>query len=135
VLLRNFGLTPNYMVLLQSSTAVRSYNYEKLQIKLVRYEAFTAGAVNSVFWDITLYSPLKVNVRLTLIFALVSCSVYSSTLDMEAIYSSEKSVEFQRSIQRYTPEDKILPNFNYPQKREFWACNKRRSSTRNKNDK
>jgi hypothetical protein len=35
-------------------------------------------------------------------FMLVSCLTYSSTLKMEATYSSEKSVYLQR---RYIPED------------------------------
>jgi hypothetical protein len=38
-------------------------------------------------------------------FTLVSCSAYSSTLKMETIYSSEMSVEFQRTTRRYIPED------------------------------
>jgi hypothetical protein len=37
-----------------------------------------------------------------------SCSAYVSTLKMEAICSSETSVDFQRTIQRYTPEDCTL---------------------------
>jgi hypothetical protein len=41
---------------------------------------------------------------------LVSCLVYSSNLKIVAIYSSEKSVDFQRTTQRYTPEDRTLRN-------------------------
>jgi hypothetical protein len=41
-------------------------------------------------------------------FMLVSCSVYSSTLKMEAMRSFEKSVYFHRTTQRYIPEDKTL---------------------------
>jgi hypothetical protein len=36
---------------------------------------------------------------------LVSFSAYSSTLKMEAICSSETSVDFQRTTRRYIPED------------------------------
>jgi hypothetical protein len=43
-------------------------------------------------------------------FTLVSCSAYSSTLKMEAICSSETSVDFQRTTQRYIPEDGTLHN-------------------------
>jgi hypothetical protein len=41
-------------------------------------------------------------------FTLVSCLAYSSILKMEAICSSETSVDFQRTIQRYIPEDSTL---------------------------
>jgi hypothetical protein len=43
-------------------------------------------------------------------FTLVYCSAYSSTLKMEAIFSSETSVDFQRTIQRYIPEYSTLLN-------------------------
>jgi hypothetical protein len=39
----------------------------------------------------------------------VSCSAYSA-LKMEAIYSSETSVDFQRTTRRYIPVDSILRN-------------------------
>jgi hypothetical protein len=41
--------------------------------------------------------------------ALVSCLAYTSTLKMEAICSSETSVDFQRATRRYIPEDRTLP--------------------------
>jgi hypothetical protein len=37
-------------------------------------------------------------------FTLVSCSAYFSTLKMEAVCSSETSVDFQRTTWRYIPE-------------------------------
>jgi hypothetical protein len=40
-------------------------------------------------------------------FTLVFCSAYL-TLKMEAIYSSEKSVDFQRTTWYYIPEDSTL---------------------------
>jgi hypothetical protein len=39
---------------------------------------------------------------------LVSCSAYFSTLKMEAIFSSETSVDSQRTTRRYIPEDGTL---------------------------
>jgi hypothetical protein len=41
-------------------------------------------------------------------FTLVSFSDASSILKMEAIFSSEKSVDFQRTTRRYIPEDSTL---------------------------
>jgi hypothetical protein len=38
-------------------------------------------------------------------FTLVSCSAYSA-LKLEAICSSEMSVDFQRATRRYIPEDR-----------------------------
>jgi hypothetical protein len=40
----------------------------------------------------------------------LSCMTYSSTLKMEAICSSEMSVDFQRATRRYIPEDRNLHN-------------------------
>jgi hypothetical protein len=57
---------------------------------------------SSIFWDITQYSPLKVNRifrgtadYLLPFFMLVSWEAYSSTLMMEEIRFSETSVGFQ----------------------------------------
>jgi hypothetical protein len=36
-------------------------------------------------------------------FVLVSCLAYFSSLKMEATYSSEMSIDFQPTTQRYTP--------------------------------
>jgi hypothetical protein len=47
---------------------------------------------------------------LPLAFTLVSCSAYFSTLKMEAIFPSEMSVDFQRTIRRYIPEESTLHN-------------------------
>jgi hypothetical protein len=65
---------------------------------------------SNVFWDITPYSSLKVSRRFTGLppsFALVTCLAYS-TLKMKAICSSETSVDFQRTTQRYILEDSTL---------------------------
>jgi hypothetical protein len=84
----------------------------------------------SIFWDITPCNPLEVNRRFGEIYCLhfqrwrinrtrhqhesrwqeVSCSAYSSILKMEAIYSSETSIDFQRTTWRYIPEDSIVHN-------------------------
>jgi hypothetical protein len=47
---------------------------------------------------------------LPLAFMLICCSSYSSTLKMEAICSSEMSVDFQWSTRRYILEDSTLHN-------------------------
>jgi hypothetical protein len=62
---------------------------------------------SSIFWYITPFSLLKVN-RL---FTLVSSLPYSSTQKMEAICSSDTSVGFQRTTQRYIPKDRILHDY------------------------
>jgi hypothetical protein len=92
----------------------------------------------TIFWDITPYSSLKLKRRFGEIyrlhfhrqrislarnqresmwqkhgctwicFQLVSCSAYFSTLKMEAICSSETSLEFQRTTRRYIAKDSAL---------------------------
>jgi hypothetical protein len=99
----------------------------------VGFEVLIALVMKStIFWDITLCSPLNLNQRfegiyclhlhgrrisrarnlsllcLPLAFTLVTCSIYSSTLKMEAIYFSETSVDIQRTTRRYIPEDGTL---------------------------
>jgi hypothetical protein len=60
------------------------------------------------FWDITPCSPLKVNRRLGGTSDRLACwflaEFISSTLKMEAICSSEASVDTQRTTRRYIPE-------------------------------
>jgi hypothetical protein len=41
-------------------------------------------------------------------FTLISCFAYSSRLKIEAIYSSETSANFQRTMRHYSSEDRIL---------------------------
>jgi hypothetical protein len=57
---------------------------------------------SSALCDITFYSPVKVNRRFggiyVLCFMLAYCVDYSSTLKMEAVCSSETSVDFHRSL-------------------------------------
>jgi hypothetical protein len=44
-------------------------------------------------------------------FSLVSCLAYFWTLMMEAICSSETSVDFQRTKRHYIPRDHLYENF------------------------
>jgi hypothetical protein len=70
----------------------------------VGFEVLTAVVMkSSIFWDITaeLYLPPSL--------MLVCCLAYSSTLKTEVTCSSETSVHFQRSTQRYISEYKNLP--------------------------
>jgi hypothetical protein len=82
--------------------------------EFVRSEVLTAAVMkNSILWDITPYSPFKVNRRFGRtsppysgwknkqaelfqppVFTLVSFSAYSSTMKMDAICFSETSVDF-----------------------------------------
>jgi hypothetical protein len=84
---------------------------------------------STIFWDtcITPCSPLKVSEGPA--FTRVSCSAFSSTLKMEAICSSETSVDFQRTTRRYTPEDSTLYNNRCENLKSYafkfvftWAC-------------
>jgi hypothetical protein len=101
-----------------------------LRIYLVTFKSRTLWNLkSSVFWDITLCSPLKVNRRFGGIYRLNSksapskklawnsyqaCRIWpacllvfaeliSSTLKMEAICSSEMSVETRRTTRRHIP--------------------------------
>jgi hypothetical protein len=80
--------------------------HTQLNTGYVVFKASTAVLMkSSIFWDITPYSPLKVNLHfggtyrlhisvalLATCLTLVSCLAYSSTLKMEATYASETSV-------------------------------------------
>jgi hypothetical protein len=50
----------------------------------------------------------KQNVLFATCFTLLSCMAYSLTLKMEEICSSETSVDFQWTTQRYIPEGRTL---------------------------
>jgi hypothetical protein len=69
-----------------------------------------------IFWDITPCSQLKVNRRFGGTSELAACFHAGFliglllTLKMEATCSSETSVDFQRTIRRYIPEDGALHN-------------------------
>jgi hypothetical protein len=82
--------------------------------EILEFEVLTAVVMkSSIFWDIMPCSPLIVNRRfratcLPLTFTLVSCSVYSWTMKMEAICSFEMSLTFQRTAWRYIPGDKLF---------------------------
>jgi hypothetical protein len=91
---------------------------------LVGSDVLTAVVMKSpILWHIMQFIPLKVNRRfgktcrlhlqalLATCFRLVSCLTYSSTLKVGAIRSSETSVDFQRTIRRYIPEDRTLVHY------------------------
>jgi hypothetical protein len=102
---------------------------ENLLIKsFVGFEVLSAVVMMaSVFWDTSTCIPLKVNHIFggTCCFHLQgqrirqarnehesgtmqscsACLTYSSTLKMQAIVSSEMSVDFQRTTRRYIPEN------------------------------
>jgi hypothetical protein len=77
----------------------------------VRFEVLTAMVMKStIFWDTTPCS----RALLPTAFRLVFCSAYSSALKMEAICSSETSVDFQRTTRRYIFMSNIdTKNLNY----------------------
>jgi hypothetical protein len=79
---------------------------------------------STIFRGVTQCNPLNVNRRfggtyrlhlqgklcLSPDFTLVSCSAYSSTLKMEAICTSETSVDIQQTTGRYIPQGSTLHN-------------------------
>jgi hypothetical protein len=83
---------------------------------VVGFEVFTAVVIKGIiFWNMTPHSPLSFNrcfggtYRLHLQAAcLLVAEPISSTLKMEAICSSETSVETQRNTRRHIPEDDAL---------------------------
>jgi hypothetical protein len=86
---------------------------------MVEYHLLGYNAVYSVEsqptfrWNISPPSSettVKAELCLSPAFTLVSCSAYSSILKMEAISSTEMSVDFQRTARRYIPEDSTLRN-------------------------
>jgi hypothetical protein len=74
---------------------------------------------SAIFWEKTLCSPLTFNRSFGGAYRLKACHQLSSwflselifsTLQMEAIYSSETSVDTQLTTGRYVPEDVTLYN-------------------------
>jgi hypothetical protein len=83
----------------------------------VGFETLTAVVTkNSISWDITPRSPLKVDRhfggRCLLCLLPASCLAYSSNLKMDVTCSPETSVNFQRSTRRYIQN--IEPFFLQP---------------------
>jgi hypothetical protein len=94
------------------------------------YEVLTALVMKStIFWDTTSCSPLKVKkVYLPPASTLVFCSAYSLILKMEAICSSETSIDYQRTTRRCIPEDVALHHSSHLLMRPsiyllIWASN------------
>jgi hypothetical protein len=102
-----------------------------INIVVVRFEVLTAVIIkNSVLWDVMAYNPLKVNRRsatpcrlhlqdrrikshknqaqLATCFMLVSGLAYSLTVKMEVRHFTEVSVDFERTMRRYIPDDANL---------------------------
>jgi hypothetical protein len=68
-----------------------------------------SGSFEDIFWDITLCSLLRADRRfLGPALMLVSSSAYFLTLKMEAICSSDMSVDSQQTTWHYIPEDDTL---------------------------
>jgi hypothetical protein len=92
----------------------------------VGFEILTVVLMNnSVFWDITLCSLLKIScfrgtfllhlqgqrrALLASYFMLLSCLAYSLTLMMEEKRSPERFVDFQWTTWHYIPEGRTLQN-------------------------
>jgi hypothetical protein len=78
------------------------------------FTVVTTRTKSSIFWDITPYSPVKVNRRFegthcpTICSMLVFCLGYSSTPKMEVIYSSKTSADSHWTAWCYTPEHRTL---------------------------
>jgi hypothetical protein len=100
-------------------------------VNYLSIESSILSIKNSVFWDITRCSSVKIyqglegtyrlhlqgqrtsqarnqQPRLAACFVLVSCFDYSSTLKLGPICSSQTSVDFQRTTSPYIPEKRSL---------------------------
>jgi hypothetical protein len=95
----------------------------KMDLKDIRLVMLAAMVMKScIFWDITSCNPLKVSQRFgaTCRFhfqgrRISRCEAgskqslaYSLTQKMQVTYSSKTSIEFQRTKQRFVPEDGTL---------------------------
>jgi hypothetical protein len=77
---------------------------------IVGFEVLTSVVMkSSIFWDITSCSPLKFSrPLLASYFTLISCLGCTSTVKMEATFSSETAVDIHGTTRRNTPEDRTL---------------------------
>jgi hypothetical protein len=110
--------------------ALRKVFYRSFEAKYFLHKIVN---LSNIFWNITPCRPLKVNWRFGGTYCLnlqdrriswvryecesrwqvetftpVFCTAYSSILNMEAIVSSETSVDFQQSTRRYISEESTL---------------------------
>jgi hypothetical protein len=100
-----------YCVQMRISTRMK---WNPKETENVGFEVFMAVVMkSSIFWHIMPCGPLKFNRRFEGTCHLHLQGAYSSTLKMEATCSSEKSVDFQQTTQRYIPEDRTL---------QTWKC-------------
>jgi hypothetical protein len=106
------------MILIQA-VFVMFVMYMVSKCKVVGSEALKAMVMKRcIFWYITPCRPVKVNrqlggmcllhLQLVACFMLVSCLAFSSTLKMEAAYSSEMSDEYRQTTRRYIPVAELI---------------------------
>jgi hypothetical protein len=111
--------------------------YFKLREKNLRRHIKTTrrSMKSTVFWDIAPYILLKV-IRsfgetyllqlgdriISRAFQQISCSDYTSTPKLEAICSSETSVDFQRTTRRYIPKYSTLHKHRCEKFNSYTRC-------------
>jgi hypothetical protein len=110
-----------YLLHTQNQTSHQKSFGPKASWILIQYPFMTCDYTlkGTIFWNITLCSPLKVYPRfggtyrllcLPPAFKLGTCSAYSTTLKMEVICSSKMLVDFQWTTPCYITEDRTLHN-------------------------
>jgi hypothetical protein len=100
------SLDTKYQISTETGSAVlRMKRTDRQPTGYERFEVLAAVVMKRfLFWYITPCIPLKVIRRLKQVVA-VSCLAYSSTLKMDVTFSSETSVDFQRTTLSYIPEN------------------------------
>jgi hypothetical protein len=105
--------------------------------KVVGFQVLMVVTMKStVVWDVLLYSPVQVHwccrgmhcihpsrAPLATCFLLVTCMVYSSTVKMEAVCSSQTSLNFYQILLCHFPEDSILHMQKLFVIQLFWMAN------------
>jgi hypothetical protein len=128
------------------SLVYRAVSTQRTMFKYVGFEVFTAVVMKSIiFWDMTPCSPLSFNQRsggtyrlylqrrknrfsnvgfevFTAVVMKSSAEPIYLALKMEAIFSSETSVDTQRTTRRYIPEDNTLHNYRCENLRSCTIC-------------
>jgi hypothetical protein len=89
-----------------SNYSLHHHHHIEVPLRIISKSSLLGQATtqlqNSIFW--LCFEPD---------FKLTSCSAYSLTLKMEATCFSETSVDFQRTIRHYIPEDRTLDILYY----------------------
>jgi hypothetical protein len=92
---------------LMTSSGIEPATYGLQHCALFIYDLFNADSITRAScFEWQRYSS-DASLLVTL-FKLVSCLSYLSTLKIEATYSSETAVDFQRTTWRYIPEDRTV---------------------------